>query len=171
MPASESHGALLDKIPLAVITAREPVAGNAWITERWRVVGVVGGKPGDGNIVRTVMRQGPEGDQYLWTGFLLRLRAPEADSYYYNLLGQNPSLYIYCDQEDSGEICPRSVTAEYIDAMAHSETGNSTHSVPVPPEIYRLIEQFVVEHHVPEEPKMKRKHELKAKRTGGRDDE
>lgn len=166
----ETHGVLLD-IPLAVITAREPVAGNAWITERWRVVGVVGGKPSDGNIVRSVLRQGPEGDQYLWTGFVLRLRPSESDAYYYNLLGQNPSLYIYCDQEDSGELCPRSVTAEYIDALAHSETGNSTQAVPIPPEIYRLIEQYVVENHVPEEPKMKRKHEPQPKRSGRYDDE
>lgn len=161
----------MDRIPLAVITAREPVTGNPWISERWQVVGVVGGKASDGNIARTVLRQGPEGDQYLWTGLVLRLHPSEADAYYYNIIGQNPSLYVYCQLDDNGEPCPRSLTAEYIDAMAHSETGNSSFSVAMPPEVYRAIERYVLEHYVPEEPKRNRKRERDAKSAGIWDDE
>lgn len=166
MAVPEMQNVLVDKIPLAVITAREPVEDNRWIDERWRVVGVVAGAANaGGNIVRSLLRSGPDGEQYLWSGFVLRLRPSEADSYYYNIVGQNPSLYVYCAQDDSGEPCPRSITAEYIDAMSHSETGNASHAVPMPPEVYRCIEQYVLEHFVPEEPKMKRKHERANKRA------
>jgi hypothetical protein len=169
MPVSETSGVVVDQIPLAVITAREPVTDNKWISERWRVVGVVAGSSQDrGKLARTVLRSAPDGEQYLWTGLVLRLRPSEADSYYYNLIGQNPSLYIYCHQESTGEPCPRSITAEYIDALAHGETGNDTHSVPMPPDVYRCIEHYVLEHYVPEEPKMKRKHETQ---RGMSDDE
>jgi hypothetical protein len=146
------------RIALSVITAREPVTGNAWIQERWRVMGVVAaGEPSQR--LRTTLRSAPDGDQYLWHGLVLQLHPAEVESYYYNLIGSNPSLYIYCHEEPSGEPCPRFVTAEYIDAMTHSETGNSTHAVPMPPEVYRRIEQYVLEHYVPEEPRQKRKHE------------
>lgn len=172
MSVPEKQSVLLDRIPVTVVTAREPVVGNAWINERWRVVGVLAGQASDsGAIARKIIRRGPDGDQYLWTGLVLRLHPSETDAYYYNIIGQNPSLYVYCHQDESGEPCPRSITAEYIDAMAHTETGNSTFSVPMPPEIYRAIEQYVLEHHVPEEPKMKRKHERDAKRGGMWDDD
>ena len=163
---------LIDRVPLSVITVREPVAGNPWISERWRVAGVVAGEiKGGGKITRTLLRYGPDGEQYLWTGFALRLRPVEADGYYYNIIGQNPSLYIYCHNDDSGEPCPRSITAEYIEAMSVVEMGNTAFAVPMPPEVYRCIEQYVLEHHVPEEPKMKRKHERAASRADVSDDE
>ncbi|OGI61426.1 MAG: hypothetical protein A2W18_03410 [Candidatus Muproteobacteria bacterium RBG_16_60_9] len=172
MSNRDTQQELVDRIALSVITAREPVANNRWIDERWRVVGVVAVQAdAPRNIQRTLLRYGPDGEQYLWTGFTLYLRPNEADSYYYNIIGQNPSLYIYCHNDDNGEPCPRSITAEYIDAMAHSETGNATFSVPMPPEVYRAIEQYVLAHFVPEKPKMKRKHEHEAKRAGIREDE
>lgn len=161
-----------DRIPLSIVTAREPVTNNPWISERWKVAGAVAGQVKDsGKIVRTLLRAGPDNEQYLWSGFVLRLRPSEADSYYYNIIGQNPSLYVYCDYDDSGEPCPRSVTAEYIEALSHAETGNAVFNVPMPPEVYRIIEQYVLEHYEPEEPKMKRKHERDAKRAGIWDDE
>lgn len=163
---------LPDRIPLSVITAREPVANNPWIDERWKVVGVVAGAANEsGKITRSLLRAGPDSEQYLWTGFELRLRRSETDAYYYNLIGQNPSLYVYCHVDERGEPCPRSVTAEYIDAMAHSESGNPTFSVPMPPEVYRLIECYVLENYTPEEPRMKRKHERDANRAGIWEDE
>lgn len=172
MSVPEDQGALGDRILLSVITSREPVTNNAWINERWRVVGVVAGQAKEGGkITRTLLRYGPDGEQYLWTGFLLRLRPIETDAYYYNIIGQNPSLYVYCETDDSGELRPRSITAEYIDAMSHAETGNTTFSVPMPPEVYRCIERYVLEHHIPEEPKMKRKHEREAKRAGDWNDD
>ena len=162
MSVPQTHGAWADQVPLSVITAREKVEGNRWIEERWRVIGVIAGRAEDSEkIVRTVLRTGPDGEQYLWTGFVLRLRPYEADSYYYNIIGQNPSLYVYCRPDDTGEPCPHTVTAEYIEAMSVSETGNMSFAVPMPPEVYRVIEDYVLEHYEPDEPKMKRKRDNK----------
>ena len=148
------------QIPVSVITAREPVGGNPWIEERWKVAGVITGeRSASANITRTLVRYGPEGEQYLWTGFVLRLHSSEADAYYFNIIGQSPKLYVYCEHDDSGEPRPRAVTAEYIEAISHLETGNAAFAVPMPPEVYRIVEQFVVDHYVPEEPKSRRKRE------------
>jgi hypothetical protein len=173
MSNSDLHGVPMNEIPLSVITAREPVQDNPWISERWRVLGVVAGANGGaGPIERLLLRSGPEGEQYLWTGFVLRLRPVEVESYYYNLIGDNPSVYIYCACEDAaGEPSPRQLTIDYIDAMANSESGNSSFAVPMPPDVYRRVEQFVLDHYVPEEPKMKRKHERESKDSGARGDD
>lgn len=148
---------VVDRLPLGAIVAREPVAGNRWIEERWRVSGLVCGAVVDGERRRQLLREGPEGSQYLWSGLELRLRPGEAESYYYNLLGSNPSLYVYCERDASGELLPFSVSAEYIDAMWHQEFGNEVQAVPMPPEVYRFVEQFVMAHYTPEEPRRKRK--------------
>lgn len=170
MPAEQTPP-VEKRIPVAVITVREPVSGNPWIDERWKVTGVIAGeRNAAGAITRTLMRYDTGGEQYLWKGFVLRLRSAEADAYYYNVVGQSPKLYVYCEHDDSGEPCPRSVTAEYIDALSHIEGGNSTFAVPMPPEVYRMIEQFVVEHYVPEEPKLRRKRD-RAQRAGHWQDE
>src|SRR5581483_3141897 len=94
----------------------------------------------------------------------------EADAYYFNIIGQNPSLYVYCDPDDTGEPRPRAITAEYIDAISHAEAGNTMYAVPMPPEVYRMVERFVLEHYAPEEPRLNRKREREAKRVATGDD-
>jgi hypothetical protein len=157
----------IDRLALGVVVAREPVVGNRWIEERWFVMGVVAGAHVDGERRRRLLREGPEGTQYLWSGLELRLLPMEADSYYYNLAGDNPSLYVYCRAEDDGELTPLSVSAEYIDAMWHQEFGNLAFAVPMPPEVYRTVEQFVETHYVPEEPRRKRKRDTVPGVEGG----
>jgi hypothetical protein len=149
-----------DRLPVSVITAHEPVTGNLWISDRWRVLGVVAGSGLEAaKERRTLLRTGPEGEQYLWSALSIELRKSDVESYYYNLVGGNPSVYVYCRHDDSGELVPQQITLEYIDAMAHQESGNETFSVPMPPEVYKRVEQFVLDHYVPEEPRMKRKHD------------
>lgn len=145
------------RITLAVLTAREAVNDNPWITERWRVLGVVAGESFGAARERRVARSAPDSEQYLWTGLPLCLNVSEADSYYYNLIGDNPCVYIFGHRDTSGEFVPTQVSIEYIDAMAHAETGNEVFSVPMPPEVYRKVEEFVLEHFVPEEPRQSRK--------------
>lgn len=162
-----------ERVPLSVVTSRETVTDNPWINERWKVEGVIcAPEQESGAVVRSILQSGPLGERYLWTGFELRLRRSEADAYYYNIIGQNPSLYIYCEPDDSGEPRPRFITAEYIEAMAHAEMGNTTFAVPMPPEVYRIVEQYVLENYEPEEPRSKRKHERGAgARADARDDD
>jgi hypothetical protein len=164
--SAEQSAPAVKQIPVAVIMAREPVHDNPWIEERWKVAGVVAGEASASpTITRALLRYGPEGEQYLWKGLTLRLHSSETDSYYFNIVGQSPKLYVYCEYDDGGEPCPRSVTAEYIDALSHVEGGNTAFPVPMPPDVYRTIEQFVIEHYVPEEPQLRRKRDRIA-RTG-----
>ncbi|HYA38761.1 MAG TPA: DUF3305 domain-containing protein [Candidatus Methylomirabilis sp.] len=155
-----------NRIMLAVLTVHEAVHGNPWITERWRVLGVVAGDSLGTARERRAVRSGPEAQEYLWTGLPLCLNVSEADSYYYNLIGDNPSVYVFGHRDDDGEFVPIQVSIEYIDAMAHGESGNEVCAVPMPPDIYRHVEEFVLEHFVPEEPRQRRKRD-EGRRGGG----
>jgi hypothetical protein len=160
MSAHEPHVVLADRFPVSVIIAQEPVQNMRWISERWTVLGVVGGQNvTEGTIERKLIRAGQEGNQYLWTGFSLTLLRSAADSYYYNLMGKSPSVYVVCHRKEEGkEITPFLTTVEYIAATAYGEVNTEVFAVPMPPEIYRWVEQFVLENFVPEEKKSKRKH-------------
>lgn len=156
-----------DRLRVSVITAHEPVANNRWITERWRVVGVVaadaGAEPDEG---RTMIYSGADGTHYLWPGFELRLYPHESESYYRNLLGQTPSVYVVCQESEDGELVPVEVSVEYVEAGARREAGDELDAVSMPPEVYRWLEAFVITHFTPEEPKMNRKRPH-AHRSGG----
>jgi len=159
-----------ETIPLRIITAREPVSTSPWVDERWWVVGAVAGAAPNEGCAREILRAGPDGERYLWTGVQLRLIRSEVDAYYFNLMGSNPSLYVFCERDADGGLAPTAATLEYSEAMAHDEFGNEVFAVPIPAELYRRIERFVVAHYVPEEPKSRRKPGEPASsggRTGG----
>jgi hypothetical protein len=155
------------RFPIAIITAREPVSDNRWITERWRVVGVVPGEARAGETARRVIRSGSDGEQYLWGGFSLRLSDTDADAYYYNLVGQSPSILVVCEKDEGGELIPRVATVDYIDAMSYREAEYEVHSVPIPPEIYVWVERYVLEHYTPEEKPLRRKRDPREREAGG----
>lgn len=152
--------------PIGVVTAREPVSGNRWITERWRVVGVVPGEVPAGETGRRLIREGPDGEQYLWGGFAIRLDATDADAYYFNLVGQSPSVLVICERGDGGELIPRVATVDYIDAMSYREAEYEVHSVPIPPEVYVWVERYVLEHYTPEEKPLRRKRDPREREAG-----
>jgi len=147
-----------ESLPVAVVTAREPVKDNPWISQRWRVVGVVRAAH-DAVAGRTQIRSGPDGEQYLWNGLQIQLRESEADSYYYNLVDVPARVILLCQTGDDGEPRPVVVTADYIDAMAHREAGADVHAVAIPPDLYVWLEQYVVAHYIPEEKQTRRKHD------------
>ncbi len=162
---SESTDVTPDWFAVAVVTAREPVENNRWITERWRVLGVVPASAAAAD-ERQLIRSGPEGEQYLWSGFRIQLRKSDADAYYFNLIGQNPSLQVVCQTLDDGELRPVLVTADYIDAMAHHEAGAEVQAAAIPPEVYVWLERHVLEHYSPEEKQPRRKHDDGIKDAG-----
>ena len=67
-----------------------------------------------------------------------------AESYWHNLVGQHPSLFVICRADGKGEIAPFAVTADYDEAGAHMEADDTVFAVPIPPEIHRWIEEYVI---------------------------
>lgn len=146
-----------DSFDVAVLLERRSSNVNAWSTDTWNATGVVaaaGGKSEDGP-------QRVHGDerheQFLWPGFELRLHRDEGESYHYNLTSDNPGLFVVCRFDDDGRPEPFLVTAAYDEAAAYMESDETVYRVPLPPEIYRWIEAFVLENYVPRERKKRKR--------------
>jgi hypothetical protein len=149
---------VLKSIPVAVIMARKEVARGRWKVPSWRAVGVVAGDNVPGAEARRVPLPPVEGSpQYLWGGFALNLYRDGTESYWYNLVSDNPSLFIVCTQTEDGEMVPAAVTASPDEASSQIEADDQVYSTPIPPEVYLQIEAVVVEHHRPHEKKVRRR--------------
>jgi hypothetical protein len=144
-------------LPLAVIMARRMVDRGRWRVPSWRVAGVVAGAAvADGSVRGTTIRTDGDEEQLLWGGLRLDLYRDAASSYWANLTGTQPSLFVLCSDDGSGTLVPNMVTADQDEASSAVEVDERVFSSPIPPEVYQYLEAFVVEHHVPEE-KHKRK--------------
>jgi hypothetical protein len=144
-------------LPVTVVMASHTVAGKGWRVPSWRVVGVVSGAGLPGREDEpTPVRSDDAEEQVLWGGLRLELYRDAAESYWVNLTGRQPSLFVLCTEDESGRVVPKLVTADQNEACSGVEGDDRVFAAPIPPEVYQHIEAFVVEHHVPQE-KRKRK--------------
>jgi len=144
-------------LPVAVVMARRMVAGKGWRVPSWRVVGVVAGAGLPGREADGVpIASEADEEHVLWGGLRLELFRDASESYWANLTGSQPSLFVLCSADDQGRLVPKAVTADQDEACSGVEVDDRVFAAPIPPEVYQHLEAFVVAHHVPQE-KRKRK--------------
>jgi hypothetical protein len=136
------------------------VAGRGWRVPSWRVLGVVAGTDvaaDDGAADGLTIRSGGDEEHVLWGGLRLDLFRDAAASYWANLTGSHPSLFVLCVEQEDGRLVPKSVTADHDEAGSGVEVNDRVYSAPIPPEIYQHLEAFVVMHHAPEEKRRRKR--------------
>jgi len=151
---SMAENAITDSFPVSIIMERSEVRHRDMTFPQWKVVGFVAGE----HIVRddchcTVIHSSAGREQYLWTGYTVRLYKDSAESYWYNLVGANPYLFVLCREHDEYGMAPFIVSANYDEANAFMEVSGTVFSAPIPPVIYQWLERYVVENYQPQEPK------------------
>ncbi len=147
------------RFPVVILLEKQRRKHGQWSYTAWEVTGVVTGKEvADRKTGRVLVHSDDKTEQYLYAGYWLRLYKDAAHSYWDNLLGQKPSLFVICREAEDGELVPFMVTADHDEAAAHMEVDDTVFSVPIPPELYHWVERFVVAFHKPaEQRKRKRK--------------
>lgn len=155
------------ELPLAVLTECGRYRRGRFALPRWQVLAVVPGPPAAAPGVRCVHRTG-EARQYLWQGLVLELHRDGAESYWYNLTGRRPSLFVACRLEPAPQavegdpqppeemLRPFQVSADHDEAGAHMEADGIVHAVPIPAPVHQCLERYVMEHC---RPRAKRKRE------------
>ena len=139
-------------LPVAVIMGRRTVARSGWSVASWQAIGVVAGANLPGVEARgSSVYRGEDEERFLWGGLQLELYRDATEAYWANLVGQQPSLFIVCTEAEDGTMVPESVTADPNEAGAGVEGNDRVFAVPIPPEVYPVLERFVVEHHRPQE--------------------
>ena len=93
------------------------------------------------------------GDVFRWSGFTVTLYKDACERYWHALISDEPKIYVICKEADPDvdphDIVPQSITADYDEALAFAETDDLTLTAPLPPELYRYMEAFVLAHYRP----------------------
>jgi hypothetical protein len=146
-------------VPVAVVMARREVTGAAgWRVASWAVVGVVSGAELSVQQARGVPIHSEGGEeQFLWGGLQLELYRDAAASYWANLTAHQPALFVLCSEDESGRLVPKSVTADQDEASSGVEVDDRVFRADIPPELYQRLEAFVIEHHMPEEKRRRKR--------------
>ena len=109
-------------LPVAVIMGRRMVAGQGWRVPSWRVVALVAGAGLPGKEAQgTPVRGDDDEEHFLWGGLRLDLYRDAADSYWVNLTGRQPSLFVLCSEDEQSRIVPTLVTADQNEACSGVE--------------------------------------------------
>ena len=148
-----------DAFSVSVIVEYVKTPDNRWEDGQWRVAGVIAAGPDDQ--ATTSPRQlhaATQARQYLHTGLNLRLYKDDAESYYYNLVSDNPGVFVICSQEAGEPLQPFIATLSYGEATSYMETDVRVERVDMPAELYHSLEHYVLANYVPEKRK-KRKRE------------
>lgn len=146
-------------IPVGVVLARKLIQRSGWSLANWEAVSVlVGERFADGESQRVPLREGDGEVQYLWDGLRVNFYRDAAETYWFNLTGTRPSLFIICSEEDGGELVPIDVTADHEESTSAVESDYKAFAVPIPPEMIGQLEEFVMTHFKPPQ-RRKRKRE------------
>jgi hypothetical protein len=130
---------------------------NPWVDEVREIVAVASYRGVDQHEgVASVINQQSDMQQLLFPGFRITLYADECESYYHNMMSSEPRCYVVASDDESGKLVPFLVTLSYDEANAYLEGEETVFAVPVPPELYRWSEKFVLRNYVPEK-RIKRK--------------
>lgn len=145
-------------LPVSVVVGRDAALPAG---EQWRVQGVVVGQRFASDQIRCLrMRSAPEGDLYMWMGYHLKLRKASVEDYAYNVNSPEPVVFVIARQDEADGLRPLQVTvslddAQNLDATDLRSVDEQVARVAMPPEVYRWLERFVLDHYVPRKRKRK----------------
>ena len=120
---------------------------NRWQSEVWEPWGVVSGYAARGEPRVLVDEAGVQ--QWLHTGFSLVLHRDESEGYYLNVSTDNPRVFVLW-RMDGERGLPLDVTASYDEGGRWLDGGHSVDSVPMPPEIFAWVGEYVEKNYRPE---------------------
>ncbi|MFW2374357.1 MAG: DUF3305 domain-containing protein [Gammaproteobacteria bacterium] len=149
---------LINHFPVSIVMQHSHIENNIWLSEKWEVEAVVaGGECLDLAPERRISRIDSDSEKYIWSNYQISLFKDQAESYYFNIIADTPYVFVFCrDEHNDGQLLPVSVSVNYDEAGSHMEMDDQVFQVPMPPEIYRWVEAFVINNYVPVK-KQKRK--------------
>jgi len=168
-----SSGIRLD-LPVSVVLRQRTIQRGRWSVPIWELEAVALGShtklaEGAGKLIRETDTE----KSYSWTGWSITLYKDACERYWHALIGDKPLVYVVCrepfDDESALSTEPLLVSVDYDEATAFLETDDTVLSMPIPTDIYRHMEAFVLQHYKPKPfKKRKRKKWLDGEAQGDR---
>lgn len=148
--------------PVSLVLEYRCTDTSPWSGGSWQVIVALPGRHGPSRARRVVpLHKDAASRKLLCSGYEIALHRDDAESYYCNLMGVRPSLFVVCREGGGERPEPELVTASYGEAASYSETEGNVYAVTMPPEIYLWIEAYVLEHYVPEKRRKRKRDDWK----------
>lgn len=163
-PVLQNAPELPTQLSVATILEKRP-AVSRWAQNYWSASAVIVGESAHQQVTLVHEQQGVQ--QYLYPALPLRLYIDECAGYYHNLSSPNPSCYIIASIDANGTPQPQRITLSFDEANAYLQGSEEVYAVPLPAELYRWSEAFVLQHYVPEKKRKRRLVDWKAKDSRG----
>lgn len=150
-----------DNFPVSVIMESRP-STSPWLDLSWNAVGICSIDNGvsDESSTEKIIKQG-DIEQVIYSELKLRLYADECESYYHNLMSPQPGCFIVARETADGRPVPFLVTLSFDEAHAYHEGDDLVYSVPIPAELYRWAEAYVIENYLPVKRKKRKRKDWK----------
>lgn len=146
----DDHSPTPDRYQIAVLMQCLPLSNNPWITSRWEVLSVIPARMGADIDAEESAADGDGHRIVRHDGLSLRLHPDESESYYYNLLVDDPRCFVVCRQDEANDIpVPTLVTVSFDEANAYAEGDDRVESVSLPLSLQQALESYVLTHFVP----------------------
>ena len=157
-------------LPVTVLLERRMITRSFWSLPSWYLHTVAVGE----GVSAAESSSGPataagsteHGELFAWSGYKVTLYKDACERYWHALIGDKPLVYVVCrdDAEDDDDVGPDGVsvspvivTIDYDEATACAETDSLVLSSAIPPELYRYMESFVLQHYKPQEFKKRKR--------------
>lgn len=143
--------ALVESFAVSILMQHRVIENNIWVSDKWEVEAVVAAdRSSRGEPERSISRIGADDKKYIWSNYQISLHKDETESYYFNIISDTPFVFVVCrDEEGDGELRPFNVSVNYDEAASYMELDDEVFQVPMPADIYRWVEAFVVNNYVP----------------------
>ena len=161
-----NHNPIKMSVPVTLLLERRMISRSFWSMPSWYLHTVAVGKhvaAGNSTVgSATPAGQTEKGDLFVWTGHHVTLYRDVCERYWHALIGDKPLVYVVC--REGGDVAgdaiglrPVIVTIDYDEATASMENDGVVLSGPIPPELYRHMEAFVLQHYKPKEFKKRKR--------------
>lgn len=147
---------------MAVLMRLEAVQGPMarWQPRRWVLQEVVPHEPGFGSVPRC-LREGEEGEVWLYPDWPVELFTDDAEGYWLNVTAPVPAFFVLWrlnDPEDGREprAEPQAVSLSYHDAGRWLDAQETVETFPAPADVIEWARDFALQHYVPEPRKRQR---------------
>ncbi len=145
-------------IPISVVLERTLDPESRWGLPQWTARAVVSGEHATHSPDSVVIHDEDGRTRFLWGGLIVHLYRDGNEGYWYNLLSDQPFLFVVCEGNHGDmEVEPAFVTANQDEATGYMEAERLVLSVPMPAEVCRVVERYVISHYLPEEKKKRRR--------------
>ena len=140
-----------DRFPVSVIIERRSYPDKAWMLDSWSALGVLPAEGQSTGVSCTSIYQCDSSEQFLFEGYCIELFADDAESYYANLTGRQPGVFVVCEQEEEDDsLHPLLVTVSYDEMASYIEVDTPVFDLPIPPPVYEWVEGWVLENYQPQ---------------------